>query len=112
MPLRRIGIKRVLDNLIENAFRYGSQSIQIRSYKKSTAPFVICEVRDYGPGIKPERLQAMFMPFTQGDTARGSAGSGLGLAITKRIVDKHGGDITLYNHPEGGLVARVSLPLS
>jgi two-component system osmolarity sensor histidine kinase EnvZ len=110
--LRRIGIKRVLDNLIENAFRYGSSNIHIQSYEEKSKQFVVCEVRDFGPGIPPERLQAMFMPFTQGDKARGSAGSGLGLAITKRIVDKHGGDITLMNHPDGGLVARVTLPIS
>ena len=56
-------------------------------------------------------MAKMFEPFTQGDTARGSAGSGLGLAIIKKIVDMHRGEITLHNHAFGGLVATVYLPL-
>lgn len=107
--LRRIGIKRVLDNLIENAFRYGSEHIEISTYLSSDKGKVVCEIRDFGPGIPEEQLQTMFMPFTQGDRARGSAGSGLGLAITKRILDRHGGEISLVNHKEGGLVARIVL---
>jgi len=112
VPMRRLGIKRVMDNLIENAFRYGSKQIEISSFINMETDQMVCQVRDFGPGIPEDRLKAMFMPFTQGDTARGSAGSGLGLAITKRIVDKHGGSIVLRNHPEGGLVAELSLPLS
>jgi two-component system osmolarity sensor histidine kinase EnvZ len=52
----------------------------------------------------------MFRPFSQGDTARGSGGSGLGLAITKRIIEMHGGQISLRNHPHGGLIAEFWLP--
>ena len=107
--LRRIGIKRVLDNLIENAFRYGGDHIVVTSNVSQQSGNIECEIRDFGPGIPEQQLQSMFMPFMQGDSARGCAGSGLGLAITKRILDKHGGDITLENHPEGGLIARISL---
>ncbi|MFC3094106.1 two-component system sensor histidine kinase EnvZ [Alteromonas sediminis] len=112
VPMRRLGIKRVMDNLIENAFRYGSKQIEISTFINIKTDEMVCQVRDFGPGIPPDRLKAMFMPFTQGDTARGSAGSGLGLAITKRIIDKHGGNIDLRNHPDGGLVAEMTLPLS
>jgi two-component system osmolarity sensor histidine kinase EnvZ len=44
--------------------------------------------------------------------ARGTEGSGLGLAIIKRIVDTHGGRVTLSNKPQGGLAAKVALPLT
>ncbi|MBO1256823.1 two-component system sensor histidine kinase EnvZ [Alteromonas sp. 5E99-2] len=108
--LRKVAIKRVLDNLVENAFKYGSDKITVRSYFDETESTLVCEVRDFGDGIKEESLDAMFMPFAQGDAARGGAGSGLGLAITKRIIDKHNGKIKLLNHAEKGLVARVTLP--
>ena len=105
--IRRVALKRVLDNLIENAFRYGSDNIEITSkhYKKDRQ---LCfAIRDFGPGIPEEQIPSLFEPFTQGDKARGSLGSGLGLAIIKRIVEMHSGKVTLQNHPHGGLIATV-----
>lgn len=107
--IRRVAIKRVLDNLIENAFRYGSDNILISSSldkKRQTISFC---VRDYGEGIPDGDIEDLFQPFKQGDEARGSVGSGLGLAIIKRIIDMHVGDIQLTNHPQGGLEATVTL---
>ncbi|MCC2617058.1 two-component system sensor histidine kinase EnvZ [Aestuariibacter halophilus] len=109
--LRRIAVKRVLENLLENAFRYGSSNIEVSSCHNAKQRCVSFEVRDFGNGIPEDQVDALFEPFKQGDKARGSLGSGLGLAIIKRIVDLHYGSITLSNHPEGGLVARVDLPL-
>jgi two-component system osmolarity sensor histidine kinase EnvZ len=101
--IRRVALKRVLDNLIENAFRYGSNNIEItsRHYKKEKQ---LCfSIRDFGPGIPEEQIPSLFEPFTQGDKARGSLGS----AIIRRIVEMHSGKVTLKNHPQGGLVASV-----
>lgn len=104
-----IAIKRVLSNLVENAFRYGSGWIRISSqYDGKRIGF---SVEDNGPGIDESQIQKLFQPFTQGDIARGSVGSGLGLAIIKRIIDRHQGQITLSNRKEGGLKAQVWLPL-
>ncbi|GAC16350.1 two-component system sensor histidine kinase EnvZ [Aliiglaciecola lipolytica] len=110
--IRRIAIKRVLDNLIENAFRYGSEKIDIASSYDKRNKQVVFTVRDYGPGIPEEQIENLFQPFTQGDKARGSDGSGLGLAIIKRIVGLHKGKVELSNHPQGGLVATVILPIN
>lgn len=112
VKLRRIAIKRVLDNLMENAFRYGSSDIEITSKVDKRKKFVFFAVRDFGNGIPEEQIENLFQPFTQGDKARGSMGSGLGLAIIKRIVDLHYGKIALSNHPEGGLIAEVTLPVT
>ncbi|WP_102794593.1 two-component system sensor histidine kinase EnvZ [Bowmanella denitrificans] len=110
LQLRKVAIKRVLDNLIENAFRYGSPHIEISSGYNKKRREVSFSVRDHGPGIPEDQIDNLFQPFTQGDKARGSLGSGLGLAIIKRIVDMHLGSIRLENHPDGGLVAKVALP--
>lgn len=111
IPARRIAIKRVLNNLMENALRYSSGDIEISTGYERGRRQVYLQIRDYGPGIPEDKMQAMFEPFTQGDIARGSGGSGLGLAIIKKIVDMHHGEITFYNHAHGGLVARIYLPL-
>lgn len=109
--LRKIAIKRVLDNLVENAFRYASNKIVISTGFDKRHKTVYIQVRDFGPGIPEEQMENLFLPFTQGDKARGSVGSGLGLAIIKRIVGLHHGSIDLKNHPESGLIAKVTLPL-
>lgn len=111
IELRRVAIKRVLDNLIENAFRYGSDNIVIASVFDSAKQAVVFSIRDFGAGIPEGDISTLFQPFTQGDKARGSVGSGLGLAIVKRAIDIHEGSITLENHARGGLVATVSLPV-
>lgn len=109
--LRRIAIKRLLNNLLENALRYSDGDIEISTGAEHNRKRVYLQMRDYGPGIPEYQMKSMFEPFTQGDKARGSGGSGLGLAIIKKIVDMHQGDITLHNHPEGGLVVTVYLPM-
>lgn len=110
--LRVVGIKRVLDNLIENAFRYGSKNICISTEVDHKTKSLICSIRDYGKGIPEANIPFLFAPFSQGDKARGSVGSGLGLAITKRIVESHGGQMLFTNNVSGGLCASFSLPYS
>ncbi|MCP3702927.1 MAG: two-component system sensor histidine kinase EnvZ, partial [Alteromonas sp.] len=110
LSLRRIAMKRVIDNLIENAFKYGSDDIAISSFYNRHEKRVYCKVRDFGPGIPEAELDGVFMPFAQGDKARNSSGSGLGLAIIRRIVEAHDGEVTLRNHPQQGLVAEFYLP--
>ncbi len=111
VPIRRIAIKRVLSNLIENALKYSEGAVEVRTGYEKNRQRLYVQVRDHGPGIPEDQMARMFEPFTQGDTARGSAGSGLGLAIIKKIVDMHHGEIRLHNHAFGGLVATVYLPL-
>ena len=111
VQIRRVAIKRVLDNLLENAFRYGGEQVDITTGYDKRAKRVYFVVRDHGPGIDENQIENLFQPFAQGDKARGSVGSGLGLAIIKRIVDMHSGEIQLTNHPQGGLMATVRLPV-
>jgi two-component system osmolarity sensor histidine kinase EnvZ len=111
IPLRFVAIKRVLANLIQNALRYSDGDLLIESGIEKDGHFVFFEVCDNGPGIPNAEIERLFLPFTQGDKARGTDGSGLGLAIIKRIVDKHGGRVLLKNREQGGLAAKVLLPI-
>lgn len=114
LELRRISIKRMLVNLLENALRYGAQGIEVAASVVSDehAAHVVISVLDRGPGLAPEDLQRIFNPFYRGDQARGGQGAGLGLAIVQRIAAQHGGKVELQNRAGGGLEASVYLPIA
>ena len=112
IPLRHVAVKRALANLIQNALRYTQGDIEVITGHDINKGFAYFIVSDQGEGIPDADIERLFQPFTQGDTARGGEGSGLGLAIIKRIVDTHGGRVELSNKAEGGLQAKVCLPLT
>ncbi len=114
LALRRVSIKRMLVNLLENALRYGEHGIEVAAsvVNDEHAPHVAISVLDRGPGLDPEDLQRIFNPFFRGDQARGGQGAGLGLAIVQRIAAQHGGNVELQNRAGGGLEATVCLPIS
>jgi two-component system osmolarity sensor histidine kinase EnvZ len=105
---------RVLQNLFENARRYG-RSIDtgiakvLVSYAR-TGPWVILTVRDHGPGADPKKLSQLTTPFFRGDAARTAAtGAGLGLAIVEKTIQRMGGTFEVGNAPDGGLMAHIRL---
>lgn len=110
-------LRRVINNLFENAHRYGRTpatgacEIDARCHKSGSQ--AIIEVTDHGAGIPEEDFDHLLRPFTRRDTARSQAnGSGLGLAIVNRMVKRHGGSLTLSNRDGGGLKIRIALPLA
>ncbi|MDZ7711365.1 MAG: ATP-binding protein [Roseovarius sp.] len=109
--LRPHSVRRALRNVIENATRYGGSAEVSYSGDNDHA---LIEVRDHGTGIPDAQLEEVFEPFFRVETSRSreTGGTGLGLSIARSILRSHGGDITLENHPDGGLVARLSLPLT
>ncbi|MBB3102651.1 ATP-binding protein [Azomonas macrocytogenes] len=111
--LRRISMKRLLVNLIENAMRYAGVGVEVAAHTStdSSAPYVVLSVLDRGKGLTPKEINEVFNPFIRGDRARGGQGTGLGLAIVKRIAAQHAGSVELRNRPDGGLEARLCLPL-
>lgn len=104
-----IALKRCIENLVENAVRYGERAIiRIEEDDKS----VIISFLDEGPGIPQEKLEAVFDPFLRLESSRAkkSGGTGLGLGIARNIAKAHGGDLQLANRPEGGIEATLTLP--
>lgn len=102
-------VQRLVQNLVDNAHRYGG-SAEIRL--SSDASGVDLVVADRGPGVPVEDLERMFEPFVRGEASRGrsTGGSGLGLAIARNIALAHGGRLTLAPREGGGLEARLWLP--
>jgi len=106
-------IRQVLQNILNNAVDAmasaggGDQAGELSlSLELGNAKAVI-EIRDTGPGLSDEAMQRLFEPFF---TTK-NHGTGLGLAICQQIVHDHGGELSVANHPEGGAVFYVALPL-
>jgi two-component system OmpR family sensor kinase len=105
-----VALRTVIDNLLGNAVRYAGDAELTVAEETGAATL---EVRDHGDGIPDADLERAFEPFyrTERSRNRETGGIGLGLASVRGVVHQHGGEATLRNHPDGGLVARVSLPV-
>ena len=107
--IRPTALKRALRNLVENALRYGGNAdISLEEING----LAVIRIADNGPGLPEDQVARVFEPFVRLETSRSrdTGGVGLGLAIARTIVQAHGGEITLTNRPEGGLVATVQIP--
>ena len=107
--IRRLAIKRMIGNLVNNALRYGQAPIVLSAMEGRQ--HLIISVRDHGHGVVESQIPDLLQPFVRGDSARTTQGTGLGLAIVARIVKMHKGTLDIRNHPAGGLEVLVSLPL-
>jgi len=104
-----MALRRCLNNLIENALRYGSRAnIDLND----SGDKLIISIHDAGAGIPEDQLEAVFAPFYRLDQSRSrhTGGVGLGLSIARDIAQKLGGSLALSNAAEGGLVATLVLP--
>ena len=109
--LRPNAIRRALRNVIENAVRYGGSA---------TLGWISAEgeieisVIDRGPGIPTAELERVFDPFFRLEESRSmeTGGHGLGLSIARSILRAQGGEISLANHLDGGLIATIRLPVA
>jgi signal transduction histidine kinase len=108
---RPTALKRVFNNLVENACKHGT-CVQVTLADRGRQGIAI-EIADDGPGIPEAMLERVFEPFFQLDPSRHreAGGSvGLGLAIARDSIQLHGGILRLSNRAQGGLVAHLELP--
>jgi two-component system osmolarity sensor histidine kinase EnvZ len=114
-----MALQRILDNLIDNAHRYGAPPVVLRLVEQSDA-LVLC-VEDQGEGLTESEIEQLMAPFARKDAARGSdAGYGLGLSLASALAESQHWRLELYasgQHPERapahrptGLVACLILP--
>ena len=110
LTLQALALRRIINNLLENAIRYGDGKPVSVDYECNDE-MVIVQIIDSGSGIPPEKIEAVFRPFYRLESSRGSStgGSGLGLAIVKQLADANGWEIQLIPRPEGGTKAVLKL---
>ncbi|MDZ7663351.1 ATP-binding protein [Thiohalophilus sp.] len=108
-PVNFSAFRRCMENLIDNAVNYGYEA---RVSVHDEPGCLVLRVVDSGPGIPEAQLQHVTEPFYRVEKSRSreTGGVGLGLSIARNIVDSHGGEMTLRNHPKGGLEIVIRLP--
>jgi len=103
-------IKRSINNLIDNAIKYG-EKVKIELSKSNHNLFI--KIEDNGPGIPESEYANVFKPFYKIDKGRADSKSsvGLGLSIASDIIRSHGGNINLEKSSMNGLTVRIFLPV-
>jgi signal transduction histidine kinase len=106
-------LRRVLDNLLTNALKYGSADgmIRVQATMENTEAKLI--VANEGNVIPPKELTTLFEPYRRAASAKQSTtpGWGLGLALVQGIANAHGGSVEAESTPEKGTLFTVTLPL-
>lgn len=109
---------RALENLVENALKYGAVGKRVditvaHTQTRAGLPEARVAVRDYGPGIAPEHLPRLTERFYRVDVtdSRAQGGTGLGLALVKHVLNRHGGRLTIESTPGEGATFTMHVPL-
>jgi signal transduction histidine kinase len=104
-----LALKRAIGNLLDNALFYGERA-EVKVVRSDG--WIEITVRDHGPGVPEDAFASLLQPYVRLAHGRESndGGMGLGLGIAAGIVEGHGGELLLSNHPEGGLNAVIRLP--
>jgi len=110
-------LHRALENVVRNAVRYTAEGteveISLQRQKRAGKENAVFMVRDHGTGVPESALDLIFQPFYRISDARDrlSGDMGIGLSITDRAVKLHGGTVKAENHPGGGLLITITLPV-
>jgi signal transduction histidine kinase len=109
--IERFYFKRMIDNVIRNAYKHASTTINVRT--ENHGDFCLISIENDGFSIDDDFKKKVFDPFFRLDhsRSRNSGGTGLGLAIVKQIVLWHHGDVWIEDSDIGGVNVKISLPI-
>lgn len=112
VPGDRDELLRAIENLVENAIKYGASGGRVRVTLETVRDEAILSVQDWGPGIAPEHLPRLTERFYRVDVAesRDKGGTGLGLALVKHIAAHHRGRLMVESRPGEGAAFKLVLP--
>lgn len=99
-------VKQMMDNLLDNAFEASPQAMVFEAMREGD--HLVLVVHDEGPGFAPELLPHIGEPYR---STKGRPGGGLGLFLVVNVARALGGEVQVYNRPQGGAEVRVILPL-
>ncbi|TPG78952.1 sensor histidine kinase [Pseudomonas arsenicoxydans] len=109
LQVQPMALRSCINNLLDNALRYAGQALITLEDSRET---LVIRVIDHGPGIAPDKREAVFEPFfrLEGSRNRNSGGVGLGMTIAREASERLGGQLSLEETPGGGLTAVIHLP--
>ena len=109
----RLGLLRMIGNLVENAIRFTTTGGRVTLAAFAARDGVVIEITDTGLGMSEERLASLSQPFALGDATftREGVGQGLGISISRAIAELSGGQMAIDSSPSLGTTVAISLPL-
>ncbi len=105
-------LRQAIANLVSNSLTHTPPGTPIEVSARASGSRAELVVRDHGEGLSTEALQHAFDRFWRADSSRVGPKAGLGLSIVAAIAESHGGTATVRNHPDGGAVFTLDLPLA
>lgn len=100
----------MMNNLVGNAIKYSNAGTHVKVMLEGDADTLMISVKDQGIGIPPEDLDRLFEDFHRGSNTANFKGSGVGLAVVRRVIDCHGGHVTVDSTVGQGSTFTVYLP--
>ena len=105
-------VTQIMRNLLSNAIKYNVEGGWIRLALAETGGWARVEISDGGIGMSADELRVLFDPYTRGSSQRRIKGVGLGVVIVKKLVESHGGTVTVTSDPGRGSKFVFTLPLA
>jgi signal transduction histidine kinase len=106
--------KRLIVNLLSNAFKYSSSGspviVKTFTQKKTNQEYVGIAIQDYGDGMSPEDVEHAFERFYRSSAHEAISGTGLGLSIAKEIMHAHAGEIEIQSNLGEGTTVTLLFP--
>lgn len=109
----RRGLRRILENLCNNAIKYGSAEKPVTIYLRQAARNIYLEVQNWGNVIPPEDQKSLFQQFRRGALALTGhkKGWGIGLTLVRGVAEAHGGSVEVDSSQQSGTIFTVTLPI-
>jgi signal transduction histidine kinase len=110
IPLDSDGIHQAVLNILTNAIEAVEPNtgiVNVKTHYDAANSQALVTISDNGSGIEQDQIDKVFQPF---HSSKGQAGTGLGLAVARKIVDEHGGRITVSSVPGEGTIFEICLP--
>ncbi|WPU64524.1 sensor histidine kinase [Peredibacter starrii] len=104
-------LRRITENLITNAIKYGKTKTPVIVSVQEKDHFVSINVHNDGPPISEQDMKKLFQPFERAKSSEGKTGWGIGLTVVKTLVDALHGEITVTSVEDEGTTFSITLPI-
>ncbi len=104
-------LTQILRNLMSNAIKYNVENGWIKVETHRENDWARVTITDGGIGMSPGELEVLFEPYTRGSSERKIKGVGLGVVIVKKLVEAHGGQVTVSSQPGSGSSFTFTIPM-
>jgi signal transduction histidine kinase len=105
-------VRHIFANLLSNAVKYSPNADAIWVDGRVKGSYVVISFRDEGVGIPKEQIEKLFVQFFRATTSKGIAGTGIGLNLVKKLVELHGGSVTVESAEGEGSTFTIILPIN